>query len=441
MKKDENFIKKNFTLSILIILISGMITFLTSCNSDTEPVPDIPQQVHQQRSAKRGVSYSFSILDDTKLLSPGVSWFYNWGPEVSSTLNTALVNNKIDFVPMAWNGNFDATSIRNYKLLHPECIYLLGFNEPNLTDQANMTPTVAAQKWVTFTALAKELNMKLVSPAMNYGTMTNYSDPIVWLDEFFTKVPLADIDAIAIHCYMGNAYSMASYVKRFKKYGKPLWMTEFCGWEKNISSVNSQMNFMSEALNYLESNPDISRYAWFIPRANGAVESYPFMQLLTKTIPYELSAVGKVFVNMSTLDKSVYYPTMQQIPAEHYSSLNLEADVLANSWSGSIHLRPTTDVDGELDVTDFNADQWLEYLIDNGSVSNPKIEFRYTSPYDATLEILVDTQKTATVNLPNTGDDKSWATVSTSLPLNKGKHTIRIKNTYGGTTLNWLRIK
>lgn len=432
----KNFKQKkiNFYRSFLL---SGIIIGTFACTATDEP--EIVQQ-QQHRSEKRGVSYGFSIIEDAKLLSPGTSWFYNWGPDVGTALNIAVSDNKIDFLPMAWNGSFDSNRIRNYKTAHPECEYILGFNEPNLTDQANMTPSVAAEKWAPLATLAKELNMKIISPAMNYGTLANYGDPIVWLDEFFTKVPLSEIDGIAIHCYMSNASAMASYVKRFKKYGKPIWLTEFCAWESNIKSVNAQMNYMSEALNYLECNPDVVRYAWFIPRGSGAVESYPYMQLLTKTAPYELSALGKVFVNMSTLDKTVYYPETQQIPAEHYSSLNMEESVLQGNWGVPVHLRPTTDVDGVLDVTDFNTDLWLEYLVETKTIKSPKIELRYASLYDANLEILVDGTVAATVSLPKTGADNVWATISTSLPMSIGKHTIRIKNTYGGTALNWLKI-
>ncbi|HRZ98578.1 MAG TPA: glycosyl hydrolase [Paludibacter sp.] len=420
----------------LYILFLGI--GFSSC--DVDEIEPLPEQV-QHRSAKRGVSYNFQIpTDDANLLAKGVSWFYNWGPNISAAVNTATSLNKIDFLPMAWNGNFNAAEIRAFKQLHPECEYILGFNEPNLTDQANMSPVVAAQKWIPLAALAKELDMKIISPAMNYGTLSGYSDPIVWLDEFFTLVPLSGVDGIAIHCYMGNASAMASYVKRFKKYGKPIWLTEFCAWEKNITNVNAQMFYLSEAINYLESNPDVVRYAWFIPRASGIVESYPYMQLLTKNAPYDLSELGKVFVNMSTLDKTIYYPELQKIPAEHYSSLSMETAVKEGNWSASVHLRPTTDVDGVLDVTDLNSDMWLEYLIETFNIKNPIIEIRYTSLYNSNIEISVDGKVTSTLALPKTGAENAWTTMSTSLPMSIGKHTIRVKNIYGGTSLNWIRI-
>ncbi|NDV80021.1 glycosyl hydrolase [Dysgonomonas sp. 511] len=228
----------------------------------------------QKRSFKRGVSYNFQMLEDVALLGPGVSWFYNWGPDISNDLNNAVTPQKLDFYPMAWNGAFSESKIRAYKQAHPNCEYILAFNEPNLTDQANMTPTEAATHWPRLRALANELNMKIISPAMNYGTLANYSDPIKWLDEFFKLVPLSDIDGIAIHCYMGTPASLKSYVGLFKKYGKPIWMTEFCAWESYINNVSKQMAYMCDVLNYMECDPDIYRYAWFIPRTNGSVNSY-----------------------------------------------------------------------------------------------------------------------------------------------------------------------
>ena len=60
---------------------------------------------------------------------------------------------------------------------------ILAYNEPNLTDQANMTPTRASELWPNLVAVAEKLGMRLTSPAMNYGTLAGYSDPEVWLDD------------------------------------------------------------------------------------------------------------------------------------------------------------------------------------------------------------------------------------------------------------------
>ena len=395
----------------------------------------------QQRSFKRGVSYSFQMLEDVALLGPGVSWFYNWGPDISSQLNTETKSQKLDFYPMAWNGAFSPEKIRAYKQAHPECEYILAFNEPNLTDQAHMTPQQAADQWPRLKALATELNMKIISPAMNYGTLANYSDPIKWLDEFFQLVPLSDIDGIAIHCYMGTPASLKSYVGLFKKYGKPIWMTEFCAWESYISNVSKQMSYMCDVLNYMECDPDVYRYAWFIPRTNGSVDSYPYMQLLTKTKPYELSDLGKVFVNFSSFDKSTYYTKDQVIPSAHYSALNMSESATGSNWVNSVRIRPTTDETGVVEVCDFYSDQWVEYLINVSGSAKYNLDIRYASYRGATIEVLIDGKANKTIELPSTGEDNKWTTLTTEIQLEQGKHAIRIKMNKGSACFNWLRYK
>ena len=75
------------------------------------------------------------------------------------------------------NANYDADAIRDYVKSHPSCRYLLGFNEPNFTKQANMTPQKAAEEWTAVKALADELGLEIVAPAMNYSPNAPYQDP------------------------------------------------------------------------------------------------------------------------------------------------------------------------------------------------------------------------------------------------------------------------
>ncbi|MDD2996991.1 MAG: glycosyl hydrolase [Paludibacter sp.] len=409
---------------------------LAACSGEFEYQPE--QQ--QTRSVKRGVSYNFQIPADAELLGTGVSWFYNWGPNISESVSTATQSAGMDYFPMAWNGNFNADQIRAYKAAHPECEYLLAYNEPNLTDQANMTPAQAAANWPALKSLADELNMKIISPAMNYGTLSGYSDPIVWLDEFFKLIPIDDVDGIAVHCYMGNASAMAWFLNRFGKYNKPVWLTEFCAWENNIKSTADQMVYMSDAVNYLEAHQNTVRYAWFIPRGSGSLDSYPFMQLLTKTTPYQLSALGKLYVNMSTQDKSIYYPESQRIPAEHYSSLNMAEAAAENAFANSVRVRPTTDSDGVLEIYGFLKSYWTEYQVDIRSTKKYYLEFRYAANNASAAEIYIDGEISATCNFDATGGENVWRTTLTPVPFEKGKHTIRIKVSSGNIALNWLRV-
>lgn len=394
----------------------------------------------QSKSAKRGVCYSFQLADvDAALLNPGISWFYNWGSDVSDKLSGLITLYNFDYFPMIWNGNFDADRIRTYKAEHPECEYILGFNEPNLTSQANMTPSEAAASWRKIEALAKELDMKLVSPAMNYGTMEGYSDPITWLDEFFTYVPIDSISAIAVHCYMSNAGALKAYIKKFKKYGKPIWLTEFCGWEAGITNVTKQIDYMSEAIAYLETDTCVKRYAWFIPRTAAATDSYPYMQLLTKTSPYTLTDLGRVFIDMSTFDQTVYSKVGDTIQAEHFTNSNASDHENTDDWGNMVHIHPTTDsVGGNLEVTDFSNEEWLEYHIETPKTADYIFTIRYTDYVNSTVSISIDNKETTSMALTKTGNIDQWETLSTTIHISKGKHTIRLIPTQGIFYFNWI---
>lgn len=404
---------------------------------------DYSKVTSMPRSPKRGVSYSFALPDiDMPLLGNHISWFYNWGTAISDDLNTIAKQYEVDYFPMAWNGAFNADNIRAYKAANPNCEYILAFNEPNLTDQANMTPTQAAAEWPKLKNLATELNLKIVSPAMNYGTLANYSDPIVWLDEFFTLVPLEDIDAIAIHCYMGNASSLKSYVERFKKYGKPIWMTEFCAWENFIVNATAQMNFMSEAIQYMEQEPMVARYAWFIPRTSGAVDSYPYMQLLTKSDPFELTPLGKVFNNISSCNKAIYAKSDEIIEAEYFTSSNISDMIGQPGFSTPAHLHPTSDPNGGgLEICDFYGTKWFDYQIELTKTQTYTFILRYAARENAVLRLSVDGAQAIDLPLPSTGADTQWLTLRQELQLTEGKHTLRIEPQNGYFSINWLKIK
>ena len=398
---------------------------------DSDPADEIVEyETLQAKSPKRGVSFNFAQLADYDfpLLGDAVSWYYDWSSVVpSETVDSYMEQYGIEFCPMIWNGSYDPENIRTFCRTHPDAKYILAFNEPNLTDQANMTPSQAAEYWPEVKALAEELGMGLISPAMNYGTLEGYGDPYLWIDEFFAQpgVSVDDVDGIAVHCYMGSASALKSYLDGFKKYGKPLWLTEFCAWDRDNISAVSQMEYMAEAINLLEADADVFRYAWFIPRGNG--ESEVHNSLLTSRVPIELTDLGAVFVNMSTQDASLYYETGTVIPAEHYRSA-----------SGSIHLRPVTDVSGILEVYNLRTGNSLTYQVEAASAGSFGLQLRYSSFADSSVEISTS-EGVCTLDLENTGNE--WRTVTAQIELPAGRSTVSVAGTgSSGVCLNWLLI-
>ncbi|WP_052444420.1 glycosyl hydrolase [Flammeovirga sp. OC4] len=391
----------------------------------------------QKRSTKRGVSFAFKYTEDVEVLSEGISWSYNWSPLQFDKFMPLTKERNIEFCPMAWNG-VNEEQIRTYVQKNPEVKYLLAFNEPNLTDQANMTPQQAAEKWDDVKAIAKELNLKIISPAMNYGTLEGYHDPIKWLDEFFELVPDHGIEGISVHCYMTSAAALKRYIEMFKKYNMPIWLTEFCAWDGNVTP-QSQLNYMSDALNYLESDPDVYRYAWFIPRGQGAEDLFPYMFLLKQSSDVQLTELGMVYNQMSTFDKDNYFGIGQKIEAEHYSDISISESIGDTGWTNGPRVRRTTEAPNEtLELYNFLKGQWVEYQLnvpDNGEYN---LNIRYASFVDTQLSLEIDGLEMTVMDLPSTTEEFIWSTHQSKVTLTTGKHTIRLIQNKGTVSINWL---
>ncbi|ATB33633.1 glycoside hydrolase family protein [Melittangium boletus] len=245
----------------------------SSSNTDS-PTP-VDKGTPLTKSAKRGIAFDLAAPEDLAALSPGVSWWYNWSPRPHGNVPADYPSRYgMDFIPMLWNGNFDAASIESFLKAHPDIQYLLLLNEPNLMDQANMSPQDAARLWPRYESVAANTGVRLVGPAMSWGTYPGYSDPVVWLDAFYSAYRAANgnrdprIDYLAFHWY---DYGLAGQLDRLKKYGKPFWVTEFanCHSQKDgaqIDSVAKQKAQMTEMVAVCESRADVFRYAWFTGR-------------------------------------------------------------------------------------------------------------------------------------------------------------------------------
>lgn len=379
----------------------------------------------QTRSFKRGVGYNTLLTGDVQSLSPGLSWVYNWGQSGSGN-DAAFKEFGVDFIPMAWNG-INESAIRNLLTTHPEIKYILGFNEPNFKAQANMSPTTAAARWPALQAIADEFKLTIVGPALNYSPDAPYQDPFKWYDEFFAACPTCRVDHIAFHLYMSSASAVKSSIDRLKKYGKPIWLTEFCAWDVN-TTVDSQQRFLFETLDYLETDPDVYRYAWFKDRGWGG--GHPFMQLLDKSNEGVLLPLGEIFTYMSSYDDNFYFTTSQRIPAEHYIRMK------------GIRLEKTTDASDHLNVTDFDPTyDYVDYNVDIPEAGEYNVFFRNAFQYGDVSEVRIsvnDIQK-GTLVFENKGINV-WSTQQCKATFDAGKQKVRIDFKSGGLKINWLEI-
>ena len=220
------------------------------------------------RACKRGVAANAapSAAFARTSTSPGVSWWYNWANQPP-----AGGNESIEFVPMIWGpGSLDQTIPSGSK-------GLLGFNEPNFAKQANLTARQAAADWPSVEAKAAPLSIPIVSPGVNYSspadggagqcTEPTVTDPYTYLRTFLADCGGCKVDYIAVHWYNCDLPTLRGYIDGdahfpgFVQFGKPIWLTEFsCD---GTHSVADQKAYMQAAVPYLESDPNVMRYAWF----------------------------------------------------------------------------------------------------------------------------------------------------------------------------------
>ena len=425
--------------TIYIPILLALTLSFVACNGNNPSKGNKTIVDKMPKSVKRGVAFSFTNVMDLPLMSPYISWDYNWGNTPTDDAASWFDANNMDYCPMCWNGNYSADKIRAFVAAHPNTKYLLAFNEPNLTDQANMTPAQAAAIWQPVVSLAKELHLKLVSPAMNYGTLSGYSDPIKWLDEFFAQpgVSIDDIYAISVHCYMASAGALKNYIEMFEKYNKPIWLTEFCAWDPVPGSLAVQQDYMCAALNYLETRSSVERYAWFIPRQNGkSVDAAPYMQLLTHDYPAELTELGKMYCWFSSMDSTVCLRANRPIHAGEYIRV-------ANS---SAALRPSTDsvlfssAGQGLMMTNVSQGQEITYQI-YAPIDATNLELRYCGYSNSMCELFIDGVSQNYIDMPRNGSITEWTSATTYASISSGTHTITLKLISGSCHISAFVIK
>lgn len=382
------------------------------------------------KSFKRGVSENaFTLTEEMDVLVPGCSWLYNWANTPTSNADY-MSDDTWEFIPMCWNANYNSDNIRNYCKAHPETKYLLGFNEPNFVAQANMTPESAAAAWPQVKALADELGLELVGPAVNYSPDGPENDPYTWYAKFVELVGLDAFDYIAIHNYSGGSGGMKDMIDRFYSlYGKKIWVTEFCSWSGDNITAEAQIASMIEQLEYLEKEDKVFRYSWF--KAKGSITNSPCYGLIVPQNGFgerNLSEAGKVYVYMTEFDESVYHSVDEVVPASEYIS---SKSLMLGSNGDSLN-------PGELEITQLSSGAYADYQFDIPSAGEYTLTLRVSGQgeptrFDPSIAIYsVDENGEQLATLAEatqfalSGDNAVFENVAFKLQLQAGKQRIRI---------------
>ena len=230
--------------------------------STPDPAPHNKKSESNHGDNARGLVYNSADLTQLFSSSSVISWAYNWKSEPLGDLSS-----HIQFVPMLW-GTKQATielwTKNCEKAIASGSTHFLGFNEPDLDSQANLSPSEAADAWLKYLEpYAGEV--KLGSPAVTNGQKADRG--LNWLSEFLDVCHNCTIDFIAIHWYGQAGHEGLNIFKehiakaRETAKGRPVWITEF----QPQGDQTEQANFLAKILPWLDDKgkSGVDRYAYW----------------------------------------------------------------------------------------------------------------------------------------------------------------------------------
>jgi hypothetical protein len=145
--------------------------------------------------------------------------------------------------------------------------HALSFNEPDLSTQSNIDPQTAATNHIKYmNPLSGQV--QIGSPAVTNGAGSSPPMGTTWLSQFFEACNgECKVDFVAFHWYndASEFSDLQSHVEDVISTAaangvSKVWLTEF-GATGSDSDVAS---FLSQAVEYLDSNDSVERYAYFM---------------------------------------------------------------------------------------------------------------------------------------------------------------------------------
>lgn len=216
----------------------------------------------------------------------GARWFYNWwfAPLVCAGIESVPMIRDVSMLGLAVGGNSQ---------------WVMGFNEPDRPDQANLAPAQAATLW-------RQIEMdypskRLVAPVpsqLAIGWIVLFRNDYI---QQFGQLPR--LDALAVHCYFTYAQDCIAQLEWYKAQARAwnvseIWLTEFaffaCGRTLDATALE-----IKRLTDYLEHDPLFTRYAWFTNRTS------PDEEWLNPSVPFECQA-SPLFAPTLTGVGSVY---------------------------------------------------------------------------------------------------------------------------------------
>lgn len=252
----------NMRFALKIILIFLLFFSCSEDNDDFDPIT-LNLSYEDQTTTKKGVAFSISSIDswDYRLTTLNAKWHYSWNWELQENYPEA-----VEFVPMIWGSNNTSGDIIGaIQTLYQngDITHLLGFNEPDLASQANMTVDQAVDLWSRLEDTGATLGSPVTAAPLNS-----------WMTDFMIRASDENlqVDFVAVHWYgPPNPTNFINKINEvFDQYQKPIWITEFAVRDPDATTIeNNQyspeqvLEFMEAVLPELEEMEFVHRYSWF----------------------------------------------------------------------------------------------------------------------------------------------------------------------------------
>jgi len=187
-----------------------------------------------------------------------IEWLYNWNISRNSPLDW-------EYVPIRQNRWWPSLD-QDWKARG--ATHLLGYNEPDRPDQANMSVSDAIATWPTLLATG----LRVGAPAVSDGGLS-------WLYDFIAQADAAGlrVDFVPVHYYRcyGNPDDPTGTANQFYNFLKgvydvvkrPLWVTEWnngANWTSCADpTFEQQRAAIAAMIQMLDNTPFVERYAAF----------------------------------------------------------------------------------------------------------------------------------------------------------------------------------
>jgi putative glycosyl hydrolase len=247
-----------------------------------------PNSVPSARFIKRGLGSCSPLTTPVELGELHLGWYYNWRP-----LPKIGPVDGVEFVPMFWSTP-DVTPANLAAVDQSGATHVLGFNEPDMEGQSNMTPEQCLALWPQLMTLRQLLG----SPAPAQAK---------WLEKFMPEAKRLGlrVDFVCIHRYpdISNPAAVEEVEglidETYRKYGLPIWLTEsgaadVSAWrQRQVSTPTSAHaeDYLTKLLAMLERHPNVERYAWFADRVGNEYG----LGTIFDPAASELTPMGKIY--------------------------------------------------------------------------------------------------------------------------------------------------